>query len=75
MRIKTYDKENMSVISVSDINEKQIREELNRDSLTYLVEEPHRREELAKYFVQNTFYEETTKKMQFLQSSIPSTFT
>ena len=65
----------MSVISVSDINEKQIREELNRDSLTYLVEEPHRREELAKYFVQNTFYEETTKKMQFLQSSIPSTFT
>jgi predicted Zn-dependent peptidase len=51
LRIKTYDKENMSVISVSDINEKQIREELNRDSLTYLVEEPHRREELAKYFV------------------------
>jgi hypothetical protein len=39
--------------------------------VTYLIREPHRREELAKYFVQNAHYDEVGKKVYFLQSSIP----
>jgi hypothetical protein len=69
LRVKTYDRESLRVLSVNDIREDQIREELVRDKLTYLVSEPHRREELCKYIVQNIHYDEGKKRVHFLQSS------
>ena len=51
LRIKTFYKASLKVISVSDIEESQLREELVRDKRSYLISEPHRREELARYLV------------------------
>lgn len=51
LRIKTFYKASLKVISVSDIDESQLREELVRDKVSYLIKEPHRREELARYLV------------------------
>ncbi len=47
LRIKTYERETLKVISVSDIYETQLKEELEKDQLTYLLAEPHRRKELC----------------------------
>jgi hypothetical protein len=43
LRIKTYEQSTLKVLSVSDIEEPQLREELARDQVTYLLTDPHRR--------------------------------
>ena len=50
LRLKTFEKETLKVLSVSDINEFEVRKELMKDKVSYLIE-PQRREELAKYIV------------------------
>lgn len=70
LRVKTFDRETLRVISVSEITEKQIKEDVVvKDQVSYLLNEPHRREELAKYLVQNSHYDEARKKVYFLKSS------
>lgn len=51
LRIKTYDRDTLKVLAISDIAEKDIKEEVTRDQVSYLLSEPHRREELARYMV------------------------
>ena len=69
LRVKTYDNKSLKVLSVNDITESELLQELKRDQLSYLVTEPHRRQELAKYIVQNSFYDDSRRQVQFLQSS------
>ena len=57
------------MISISDIKEFEIRKELMKDRLSYLIE-PQRRDELAKYLVQNMYYDELRKRVFFLKTSL-----
>ena len=70
LRVKTYDSDSLKVLSVSDINEKQLKEELSTDHVSYLLAEPSRREELCKYIVQNIHYDEYRRRVYFLKSTI-----
>ncbi len=70
LRVKTYDSDSLKVLSVSDINEKQLREELTTDHVSYLLAEPSRREELCKYIVQNIHYDELKRSVYFLKTTI-----
>ena len=69
LRIKIFDKYSLKMVSVSEIKETELKQELTKDKMSYLVE-PHRREELSKYLVQNTFSDQTKKRISFLKSSI-----
>lgn len=69
LRVKTYDNKSLRVVSVNDISEAELQEELKRDQLTYLVTEPHLRQDLAKYIVQNSFYDDARRQVHFLQST------
>lgn len=66
MRVTIYDRDTLRVISVSDIHEGQLKQELEKDSLSYLLQEPHRREELSKYIVQNIHYDDARRKAYFM---------
>ena len=70
LRVKTYDSDSLRVLSVSDINEAQMKEELTTDSVSYLLAEPSRRVDLCKYRVANIHYDETQRKVYFLKSSL-----
>ena len=70
LRIKTYDSDSLRVLSVSDINEAQMKEELTTDQVSYLLAEPSRRVELCKYLVANIHYDENLRKVYFLKSSL-----
>ena len=67
LRIKTFDAKSLKVRSISDIKEYEIRKELMKDKMSHLME-PQRREELAKYLVQNMIYDELKKRIYFLQT-------
>jgi hypothetical protein len=58
LRVKTYDSDSLKVLSVSDINENQLKEELTIDKVSYLLAEPSRREELCKYLIANIHFDE-----------------
>ena len=70
LRVKTYDRDSLRVLSVSDINEAELKEELTADQVSYLLAEPSRREELCKYIVANIHFDENKKKVYFLKSSL-----
>ena len=70
LRIKTYDSDSLRVLSVSDINEAQMREELATDQVSFLLAEPSRRGDLCKYIVANIHYDESQRKVYFLKSSL-----
>lgn len=70
MRIKTFERDSLRVISVSEISENPyLKEELEADGRSYLLSEPHRREELARYIVENLHYDEGARKVYFMKSS------
>lgn len=50
LRVKSYERNTLKMIGISDIREAEIKKELLKDKMSYLLES-HRREELAKYLV------------------------
>ncbi len=69
LRIKTFQKASLKMVSISEIKEFELKKELMRDKVSYLIE-PQKREELAKYLVQNTYYDEFKRRIFFLKSDI-----
>ncbi len=65
IRIKTYLRDTLELLSVSDVQEFDIMKELMRDQQSYLIE-PQRRVEMAKYLVQNMYYDEQRCRIFFL---------
>lgn len=53
---------------MSEINETELKVQLNEDQVTFLLSEPSRREELCRYIVQNMYYDESKRKISFLKS-------
>ena len=51
------------------IKESELKSQLKIDKKSYLIE-PYRREELSRYILQNSFYDEARKRLMFLKSDI-----
>ncbi|CDW86114.1 UNKNOWN [Stylonychia lemnae] len=69
LRIKTYYRETLSMISSCDIREFDIRKELIRDQVSFLME-PLKRVDLAKYIIENIYFDEGRKRVFFMKTHI-----
>ena len=69
IRLMVYNIENYKLLTSCDITEKMLRIELARDRKTFLAG-PQQREELAKYIINNSFFDEDKKSLTFMVSNL-----
>ena len=69
IRIKVYDKQNFLMLTSCDIAESILREELQKDQRSNLLG-PQKREDLAKYLIVNSFYDDRQKSLKFMESEL-----
>ena len=68
-RIKVYKASNFQMMTTCDVTDQQIKAQLARDKKTFLMT-PQQREELSKYLIQNSFFDEQRQTLTFVQSAI-----
>lgn len=68
-RFKVYEKETFKMLTSCDIGEAELRSQLAKDRRSYLAG-PQQREELAKYIIMNSFYDEHAKSLKFMISDL-----
>ena len=64
-----YNKYTYKMLTSCDIGENALRMELARDRKTYLAG-PQQREELAKYIINNSFFDEKEQSLTFMVSNL-----
>ena len=67
-RIKVYKASTFQMMTTCDVTENQIKAQLARDKKTFLIT-PQQREELSKYLIQNSFFDEQRKTLRFVESA------
>mmetsp|Transcript_8201 Transcript_8201/g.13741 ORF Transcript_8201/g.13741 Transcript_8201/m.13741 type:complete len:83 (-) Transcript_8201:30-278(-) len=68
-RLKVYDQISFRMVTSSDIAELEITEQLVVDKKSFLIN-PQQREELAKYLIQNSFFDEKQRSLKFMVSEV-----
>ena len=69
IRLMVYNKDTYKMLTACDISEAVLRLELARDRKTYLAG-PQQREELAKYIINNSFFDEKENSLTFMVSNL-----
>ena len=69
IRLKVFRASTFQVLTVSEINEEELKEQLQTDKKTSLIK-PQEREELAKYIINNSYYDDHKRSIQFMVSNL-----
>ena len=69
IRLMVYNKDTYKMLTACDISEAVLRLELARDRKTYLAG-PQQREELARYIINNSFFDEKENSLTFMVSNL-----
>ena len=57
------------MLTSNEIGESQLKTELQKDKRSFLSG-PQKREELAKYIINNSFFDENNNTLQFMRSNL-----
>lgn len=68
-RFKVYERETFKMLTSCDIGEVDLKSQLAKDRRSYLSG-PQQREELAKYIIMNSFYDEQARSLKFMVSDL-----
>ena len=68
-RFKVYEKDSFKMLTSCEIAEMELKKQLQKDRRSFLGG-PQQREELAKYIIQNSYYDENKKSLKFMVSDI-----
>lgn len=69
LRFKVYNKKTFKMLTASEIGEKEIMSELAKDKRSFLTG-PQQREELARYIIANSYFDEARDTLHFMQSNL-----
>ena len=69
LRIKVFRKDTFEMLTSCDIGEEAMRKELTQDKRSFLSQ-PQQREQLARYLIENSFFDESTNMLKFLKSDL-----
>ena len=72
-RLKVYENATFNMLTSAEIGENDLTEELQKDKRSYLLG-PQKREDLAKYLISNSFFDEQKNQIQFLRSNLVEDF-
>ena len=68
-RLKVYQRDTFTMLTVCDVGESELRAELIKDKRSFLSG-PQQREELAKYLIANSYYDEEARSLHFMISDL-----
>ena len=68
-RLKVYERETFKMLTSCEVGETELRAELTKDKRSYLAG-PQQREELAKYLITNSYYDDAAQSLHFMISDL-----
>jgi len=69
LRFKVYQKDTFKMLTSCDIGETELRAQLIKDKRSFLTG-PQQREELARYVIDNAFFDESANSLRFMVSDL-----
>ena len=69
LRLKVYRKETFEMLTSCEIGEGTLREQLAQDKRSFLSQ-PQQREQLARYVIDNSYYDEAGRSLRFMVSDL-----
>ena len=71
LKLNVYDKASFALLASAVCEEETLQKELKRDNKVFLLE-GQKRDQLARYLIENTHLDANRKLVFFLRSSIPA---
>lgn len=68
-RLKVYERDTFTMLTSCEVREAELRAELVKDKRSFLAG-PQQREELAKYLITNSYYDDTKQSLHFMISDL-----
>ena len=68
-RFKLYKVDTFEMLTSCDIGEKAMKEQLSQDKCSFLSQ-PQQREKLARYVIDNSYYDEASRSLRFMVSDL-----